>query len=131
MPSQLASVLGKYLRCLVNANSTEACSFGGFHCSLQPHPCRNSYVFGRRNGLGKLRHFKIQMAMIPGGEHFMLNHILEPFEIDNEARLRVRLASNCDLKRVIVPVPVTVGAAAKDLFVLLSGPRLIPVIMRG
>ena len=43
----------------------------------------------RRLRRGKLGNFEIQVAMVPGGEHLALDHILEPFQIDDKAGDRV------------------------------------------
>ena len=52
--------------------------------------------------------------MIVGSQHFILDYILEPFQIDYKSGDWVWIAGNCDFEGVIVTVTIAAGAAAKD-----------------
>jgi hypothetical protein len=90
--------------------------------SVEPLPYGNGDVLGCRNAGAKLRNFEVQVAVVVDAYDLVFEDVLELFEIDDEARHRIDLASYSDLKRVIVAMAVAIRALAEDLMVLLVGP---------
>ena len=131
MPSLLTSEFGKNLRRLIDSHAGQPRPASLFDRRIKPVPGCNGDVLRGRNGTGKLRRFKIEMAMIESGEDLLLHHIFETLQIDDKAGHGVRLAGDRHLKRVVVAVAVAVGAAPEDLLVLLRGPIRVPVVVLG
>lgn len=51
----------------------------------------------------------VQKPVIHWLDHVPVNDFLELFQIENHSRDRIRLAFECHLENVIVPVPMRVG----------------------
>ena len=77
----------------------------------------------------ELGHLVVKVAMIVDSHHFVFDHVFQPFQIDDEAADRIDVACNSDLDGVIVAVPVTVGAATEDSFILLLAPLGFPIVV--
>ena len=67
--------------------------------------------------------------MVVNAEDLALEDGFQVFEVDDEAGDGVYLASYGDFERVVVAVPIAIGALAEDAFVLLLRPGVDPVVV--
>ncbi len=81
----------------------------------------------RGDGRRELGDFVVQVAVIVDRNDFVLKDVFELLEVDDEARGGVDVACHRDLERVVMTVPLAVGALAEDTLVFGLGPCVIPV----
>src|SRR5580692_11510360 len=98
MPSCFAPVLGEDVGGFVDADMGELGSPALAYGEREALPDSDGHVFRGGDGGREFRDFVIQMAMIVDREHFALDDIFEPFEVDDESADGVRLALNGDLE---------------------------------
>ena len=70
------------------------------------------------------------MAMIVSGKHLILDHVFEPFEVNDKAGDRIWIAGNRDFESVVVPMSVAAGSTANNLLVFFLRPGYVPVVVR-
>src|SRR5262252_6237375 len=128
MLSWFTVVIGKKIRHLVYAHSMQFCTG---YLAIEPFPNCNRYVFSRRDQLSEFRHFFVQMSVVIYANDLALHYIFQLLQINYKPRSRVDVPSNGYLDCVVVSVAILIGALAKDTFVFLRRPCLVPVIVRG
>src|SRR5437879_3502902 len=97
---------------------------------LEPLPHRNGNVFGGWNLSEEFRDLLVEEAVIHAVKHFARHDFFELLQVDDKAGARVHRAFYCDLKRVVMAVPIRIVALAKDAAVLFRRQCRIVVIMR-
>lgn len=73
----------------------------------------------------------VDIGMIKGFDHLVLNEPFEDFQVQNKACIRIDFAGNGDPKLKIMAVPVLVGTFTEDLFVAGFIPVGVPKFVGG
>ena len=69
------------------------------------------------------------MAMVIHLQNFAIDHIPQPFQVDNKARHRIDISLHRHFKSVVMAVSIFVRTLAEGASILLVGKRIVPVIM--
>ncbi len=113
---ELPIEIRKQIRHLIHPNPVSvACGI----LPVKPLPDRRSQYSPRRLPRLKLRNLEIQMPVVIHAHHLALQNLLHLFQVHHKPAHRIDLTRNRHLQRVIVPMPVTIRALAKDPLVLL------------
>ena len=94
-------------------------------------PNSHGQVLRRGHATLHKRHVQVDIRMVQRFNDPVFDDFFEPFEVDHKAGIRIHFTGHGDPKFKIMPVPMLVGAFAKDLFVACLVPLGIPQFVSG
>lgn len=103
-----------------------------FERLVEPLPDEDNKIFGGwLHPLRNERHIEVEVAVVEVLDHLITNDAAELFDVDHEARHRVGPAFDGDVERIIMAMPVLVGAFSESGEVFFFRPGFHPKLVGG